>query len=1722
MMCLSIIIFNPKVHAAMETDAKQHFNQQSRRANYVICLIITLFMVSPLKIYCQPNYQIIAQDSTASLDQISQDFYMWYSQQSGSDTIIAKRKLKNYQRFESFWAPRVGYSSTDTGSFNMYCQAVAAAMLPHPCLSTDESHWQPIGPFPNGIQNMGIIQAIWVDPQDHNIILVGSGRRGGILRTSNGGQSWQDVLIANKLPVFGITTITESPNTTGSNRVLYAGTGSCDFSFSVGLLKSVDNGLTWSIMEDFPTYASRNYSSKVEQVIVPKNSNPQDPDIIYVITSEAFYRSLDGGATWTGVSPSIEPLIDLDVNPENPLDLVVASNSVRDAQNVIIESSEVWRSEDGGMNWVKIVDASTFSAITSTTLACAAVDYPGADRFYVEVADACTTRVVAYFDLEEQSWVELQDNYNFVGTTKMNQFNYNSFEISSDYTRVYVGAELPSINATAINGWQWTGATSISHLDIRDIYLANTDQQGDDTIYFATDGGISASYDGGTSWISLNGNGQSGINNSELAFRIGINDLDPGDIIIGCWDNGINDLDNHSWTQNWHNCTWDPIINPGCLGGTADGGTSTFHPTNPDIVYFMDNGCLYKQSKNDRNNVLIDYIQNEPAVGYQSRGYYRPFTIDRKNPNKIITSANEPRVSITYDDGSSWISSILDVDEFNITAIEIAPSDSNIVYVATSKMTFDGTPAKAIYKSYNGGRTFTDITGSSLSYWVRNQYASITDIEVSRVNPDVIWVSMGGVWADPWDPYTGVVRVFRCLNTSAIGNIPWEDISYTGLSALPVNALAFHEAGNRLYVATDAGVYYLGQDNIWHCFSEDLPVIPSSDLQISRQTNELFLATYGYGLWKTKLPCLESTQSILIEVDETWSSDQYIGGDIWVESGKTLTLSNGASLYMVENGKIVVKVGARLIIDNATITSGCDEYWSHIEVWGTPNQPQTIDAQTGKYPYQGQVIIRNGGTIRNSVDGILAVKVDNNGNFDFSKTGGVINATDARFVNNNNSIWLGLYEWKVNGRPVPNKSNVTNCHFEWNRGMLPGHTGYSFIGLWDVDRVPIRGNSFINNTDNNVEDRGIGIVSFDASFTVDQLCNSISIPCTNVDKNIFQGLHYGVKLSNTDPSLVNYIKNSEFVSCYRGVLMIGTRSAVVTNNEFDMSSCNTWNQPLYGIYIDGGTGFKVEENTIIGGSPPDYKFGIIVNNTGPFDNQIYNNELSQLQYGINAQRQNKYGISNGLKLLCNRFDNPDLNDIVVTGQSITGGFNTGMAYHQVVSTGMQNPYQYPMGNQFTESHNAGSLDFDNSDAQHLVYYHSPDDPPIRYLPEYRSNISLFMLTSPHPCLSSATGIEELSTLYSKHTNAQVALNSAYLILSIWKNGGNLNLGEEVATIDPWEAYLMFNELLAMSPYISPEVMIATIENPVFSSLMIKLLMIANPQCIRAAEVMEVLYNRNPPLPQEYIDEILMEESTISQLDLLEGNVSGDLFLLNMIGEEIKRSYRSDTINEWASDSLLAFMSREPGLANAYELVGQFLAMGLVDNAFLELENIPLRYNLTGLYAEDHSAFVALFGIMQSFNSCQPAIDTLTLLQIESLIQLMNSDRPVISQLATGLLFRNYPWFEYEEEILTPPANTQRVAGQAPSVKTENAEYCLLKPNPATGYVEVSYKVERSNCDDLRLTLYDARGRAILERNLERRKDDLMIDISTFASGSYSVVLRCKGKVIVQQKLQIIN
>lgn len=217
-------------------------------------------------------------------------------------------------------------------------------------------NWSQVGPtsvtsFDEGI---GRVNRLAFHPSNVNIIWAATAG-GGLWKTTNGGSSWAG--LTDGIPNLNLSGV--AVNKTNTN-ILYILTGDGDASFgaparfgvgknSIGVLKTVDGGTTWS---------TTGLKWKETDGVKPYNlvMHPSDFNILFAATSKGLWRSANGGATWTNYMPDTT-IYDVEFMPSNGLVVYAAAAGGR-----------FYRSMDAGVTWSARYDNSDVNAHRVSTL----------------------------------------------------------------------------------------------------------------------------------------------------------------------------------------------------------------------------------------------------------------------------------------------------------------------------------------------------------------------------------------------------------------------------------------------------------------------------------------------------------------------------------------------------------------------------------------------------------------------------------------------------------------------------------------------------------------------------------------------------------------------------------------------------------------------------------------------------------------------------------------------------------------------------------------------------------------------------------------------------------------------------------------------------------------------------------------------------------------------------------------------------------------------------------------------------------------------------------------------------------------------------------------------------------------------------------------------------------------------------------------------------------
>ncbi len=162
------------------------------------------------------------------------------------------------------------------------------------------------------------------------IISGGNQNEGGIYKSVDGGENWEK--ITNGLPsgLIGKIDLAVSP---ADSRIIYALVEAPDD--EGGLYKSVDQGKTFTQVSDHGGIRTRPFYYTNVDV------DPKNPDVVYVLAT-GYYKSTDGGKTWSRKSSPHGDNHDMWINPDNP-DLFIQSND--GGANVTFNGGESWTTQ---------------------------------------------------------------------------------------------------------------------------------------------------------------------------------------------------------------------------------------------------------------------------------------------------------------------------------------------------------------------------------------------------------------------------------------------------------------------------------------------------------------------------------------------------------------------------------------------------------------------------------------------------------------------------------------------------------------------------------------------------------------------------------------------------------------------------------------------------------------------------------------------------------------------------------------------------------------------------------------------------------------------------------------------------------------------------------------------------------------------------------------------------------------------------------------------------------------------------------------------------------------------------------------------------------------------------------------------------------------------------------------------------------------------------------
>jgi hypothetical protein len=708
---------------------------------------------------------------------------------------------------------------------------MTAASGPEPSvIPANSSTWVPIGPQPanSGLgpgfyqTSAGRVTALAVDPTDlsGNTIYLG-GAQGGVWKTTNGGGLWVPLTDDLEPGPGSNDSLAIGSIAVAFDGTVYVGTGEQSFShdsyYGAGILKSANGGASW-IRLTHPAFDGTNGRGVPGMPAIGGLSvQPGSNQVVLAAVDGAppgIYRTSDGGTTWAQAAG---------IN-ETATAVAFAPGGTTVAYAGVLGMG-VFKSVDGGASWTPRngTGVTGINTISSGRVELAVFD---SNIVYAAVVDevggAGALRGLYKTINGGSTWTDLKANLD--GALQdfcTNQCWYDMVVAvhPTNSNVVFVGGSgfpnLEFIQRTVDGGQNWTIETGTVevHADQHAMAFARNGTATPDgsRLYLGNDGGAYSTTNttsGTVAWTELN----STLNLAQFYKQFAIHPTDVNRSLGGTQDNGIQEF---SGVLPWEQIT------------CGDGAGAVYDLADPNTNIYVN--CQLIDVRRSTSGTMGSFMPASSGISDGS-AFIPPLIGDPAAAGRLYFGGT--RLWRTNDGGATgWFpisQSLIEgvAGEF-ITAIAVAPSNNDVIYVATSNgFVWQGSSTGPVFTQINNGTTFGQINA----------------LAVDPANPNDVYLVQGGFSNN---------HVYR--RAAATGT--WSDTSGP-LPNMPANDIVVDpDLPNTLYVATDIGVFTSsdGGSN-WTPLANGLPNVAVFGLKLHRASRTLRAATHGRGMWDLFIP----------------------------------------------------------------------------------------------------------------------------------------------------------------------------------------------------------------------------------------------------------------------------------------------------------------------------------------------------------------------------------------------------------------------------------------------------------------------------------------------------------------------------------------------------------------------------------------------------------------------------------------------------------------------------------------------------------------------------------------------------------------------------------------------------------------------------------------------------------------------------------------------------
>ena len=673
-------------------------------------------------------------------------------------------------------------------------------------------------------------------------IYVGSAS-GGVWKSLNGGTTFKPVF--DKQPVQSIGAVTIDPK---NPKTVWVGTGEPwtrnSTSIGDGVYKSIDGGDNWTNM-GLPE------SERIAKILI----NPENTNTVYVCVpgklwsdsnDRGVYRTTDGGKTWTQILKGANASTGcsmMTMDSKDPKTLYAGLWDFRrqgwtfrsgGAGPTAFSGSGLWKSTDGGTNWVEL-DATTARGLPPKPWGRIAVAVaPAKPNVVYATIEAEMPRDGLYrSDDSGRTWTALDRSQNMI----WRPFYFANLTIDpKDENKVYKAGG--SLIASSDGGKSFSNISGGAHGDFHDTWV---DPNNTDHLITGDDGGLWYSYDGGNRWWKANN-----LPVSQF-YHVSVDNDMPYHVYGGLQDNS-SWVGDSQYPGGISNDRWENMY-----GG--DGFWMFADPADANYIYAESQGGYigrvnrkthesrdiqplpgYKEGKLRFNWNTPIHVSPAGTVYIGSQFLFRSRdhgqTWERISPD---LTTNDPEKQKQEESGGITVDNSSAEMHTTIYTICESPRNPLLVWVGTD----DGN----VQVTRNGGKTWTNVTSGVTAAGVPNN-AWVSSIDAGHFDEGTAYATFDTHTLGDMRPY-----VYKTIDYGKT----WASVIPKETKVRGYAHVVKEDLVNRdlLFAGTEFGLWVsVDGGKQWAQYKGgDLPSVAVRDLAIHPRDADLVIATHGRGIW---------------------------------------------------------------------------------------------------------------------------------------------------------------------------------------------------------------------------------------------------------------------------------------------------------------------------------------------------------------------------------------------------------------------------------------------------------------------------------------------------------------------------------------------------------------------------------------------------------------------------------------------------------------------------------------------------------------------------------------------------------------------------------------------------------------------------------------------------------------------------------------------------------